>query len=395
MKIIYQFILIFLFSSFSLCQTIPRNGVSILNGGILYGGYNSPVANLSTSSIDFGIEQQTSGGVQLYRVQNITLTNTGTATLTISSIGLSGTDSADFSESDTCGGSVTVGNHCIISILFSPTCGGTCSTNTAESATLSINDNAANSPQTISLAGTGSKNTSLFTDSSSNTGTFGSWTWQVIGANQSVVSSPIVVGSHSLQFTYQYTTSTPPTDQNVYAGAIFTNPSASTIYYGGYQYIKSPESDETPDIYVGRKLIWFSDSTSSGNNLGNYQIILSCYVSGGITICPVTWGHQPTGGCAPSTGSEYLSYQFNYNSWDRIVWEIVLNTPGISDGELHLFINGSDVADSTGLNLRGTCTNNLTQLGIGEQANITVSGTVHELRFHAGSTVTTTDPGGK
>jgi hypothetical protein len=77
--------------------------------------------------------------------QTVTLSNTGTATLTISSI----TASGDFSASDTCGTSLVAGSNCPISVTFHPTAGG------SRTGTLTITDNAYDSPQHVALSGTG------------------------------------------------------------------------------------------------------------------------------------------------------------------------------------------------------------------------------------------------
>jgi hypothetical protein len=81
--------------------------------------------------------------------QSVTLTNTGTATLNITGIGLAGTNSGDFSETSTCGSSVAAGANCSIGVTFAPTATG------SRSASVFISDNASGSPQTISLSGTG------------------------------------------------------------------------------------------------------------------------------------------------------------------------------------------------------------------------------------------------
>jgi hypothetical protein len=83
--------------------------------------------------------------------QSVTLTNTGNAALSISSIGLAGANSEDFSQTNTCGSGVAAGANCSISVTFAPTAAGT------RSASVSIADNASGSPQTISLSGTGAQ----------------------------------------------------------------------------------------------------------------------------------------------------------------------------------------------------------------------------------------------
>jgi hypothetical protein len=79
----------------------------------------------------------------------VTLKNTGTATLTLSSIMITGANGGDFSQTNNCGGSVASGGKCAISVIFSPTANG------SRSASLSITDNAQGSPQTVGLSGIG------------------------------------------------------------------------------------------------------------------------------------------------------------------------------------------------------------------------------------------------
>ena len=85
--------------------------------------------------------------------QVVTLTNTGTATLSVTSLTITGTDSGDFAQTNTCGSSVPAGQSCTISVTFTPAASGTLT------ASVSIVDNAPGSPQTVSLTGTGASGT--------------------------------------------------------------------------------------------------------------------------------------------------------------------------------------------------------------------------------------------
>jgi Beta-propeller repeat/Abnormal spindle-like microcephaly-assoc'd, ASPM-SPD-2-Hydin len=82
--------------------------------------------------------------------QVTTLSNSGATVLNVSNIQITGTNAVDFSESDTCGSPVAAGASCAVSVTFMP------STNGAESATLTVTDNASNSPQHVIIQGTGS-----------------------------------------------------------------------------------------------------------------------------------------------------------------------------------------------------------------------------------------------
>jgi hypothetical protein len=85
-------------------------------------------------------------------VRTVTLTNTGNATLTINSIGLSGPNHGDFHQQNTCPSSsstLAAGDSCNINVTFTPTADG------SRSASLTITDNASDSPQPVTLSGTG------------------------------------------------------------------------------------------------------------------------------------------------------------------------------------------------------------------------------------------------
>jgi len=77
--------------------------------------------------------------------QTLTLSNTGNAALTITSIQATG----DFAETNTCGSSVAAGGNCSITVTFTPSSAG------ARSGGLSVTDNAIGSPHTSTLSGTG------------------------------------------------------------------------------------------------------------------------------------------------------------------------------------------------------------------------------------------------
>ncbi len=81
--------------------------------------------------------------------KKVTLTSTGTTNLNISSIAITGTNASDFTEINNCPGRMAPGAKCTINVTFTPTQTG------ARAATLNVNDNAANSPQTVALSGTG------------------------------------------------------------------------------------------------------------------------------------------------------------------------------------------------------------------------------------------------
>ena len=104
----------------------------------------APALTISASSLTF----LTTTVGQTAAVQNLAVTNTGNATLTLTSVTLS--DTKDYAVMNTCGSSLAAAASCVLMVSFTPTTIG------AMPATLTITDNAANSPQTVSLTGSGS-----------------------------------------------------------------------------------------------------------------------------------------------------------------------------------------------------------------------------------------------
>jgi hypothetical protein len=102
----------------------------------------SPSVTLSPASLTFA--SQNTGSTST--AQNVTLTNSGQAALLITSVAATG----DFAETNTCGTSLAPAAICNVAVTFTPTASG------SRTGMLTITDNAAGSPQTVALSGTGS-----------------------------------------------------------------------------------------------------------------------------------------------------------------------------------------------------------------------------------------------
>lgn len=112
-------------------------------------GISGLSATLTPSTLNFN--SQTLGTTS--PPQAVSLNNTGSATLTISGVSISGPNASDFfvaNTSNNCaGGSLLVGASCTVGVAFSPQAVGNLS------ATLEIFDNSAQSPRTVALTGIG------------------------------------------------------------------------------------------------------------------------------------------------------------------------------------------------------------------------------------------------
>lgn len=105
----------------------------------------APVAAVSASMIAFGPQQALTASAS----QQVTLTNTGSAALTIANIAVSGAGSSAFNFPNPCGASLAAGASCTIAGNFTPATAG------PMAATLNITDNAGDSPQMVFLNGAG------------------------------------------------------------------------------------------------------------------------------------------------------------------------------------------------------------------------------------------------
>jgi len=123
-------------------QTVPLTGTG-----------TTPGITFAPTNIPFG-SQRTGTSTA---TTNVTITNSGTATLNITSITLTGANPAQFTLGAPTNGTacvlgvnaLTAGNSCNVGVKFSPTNTG------AQSANMSVADDAAGGPQTVPLTGTG------------------------------------------------------------------------------------------------------------------------------------------------------------------------------------------------------------------------------------------------
>jgi hypothetical protein len=139
-----------------------------------------PVVTLSTTALNFPVTVvNSSAGYAYSPAQALTLTNSGTAALNLSSITLSGINPTSFTEINNCPASLAVSASCTVLTRFAPTALG------SRSGTLVFTSNASPTVQSITLAGTGVSAATFFL--SSSTLSFGTVTSGTTSAAQAVV----------------------------------------------------------------------------------------------------------------------------------------------------------------------------------------------------------------
>ncbi|PYV26998.1 MAG: hypothetical protein DMG27_05145, partial [Acidobacteria bacterium] len=125
--------------------TITDNASDSPEAVSLTGTGTAPGVSLAPASVSFGSQQVGSTSA----AQAVTLSNTGAAPLSITSVGISGSNSGDFAQTNTCGTSVAAGGNCTISVTFSPTATG------PRNGNVTVTDNAGDSPQALPVTGVG------------------------------------------------------------------------------------------------------------------------------------------------------------------------------------------------------------------------------------------------
>jgi two-component sensor histidine kinase len=145
------------------------------------------VVSLSPTSLAFGSQPVGTPST----AQTLTLSNTGNAALSITSLALTGSNASDFAQTNTCGSSVAAGSNCTISVTFKPSASG------SRTASVGITDNASGSPQTVSLSGTGTGTAALVSLSPTSLA-FGNQPIDVSSTTQSVILSNTGNGTLSI-----------------------------------------------------------------------------------------------------------------------------------------------------------------------------------------------------
>lgn len=108
-------------------------------------GSAAPSVKLSKTAITFPATARGAAAAE----QSVTVANAGASALEITGIAISGADASSFTELNTCPSTLAAAANCVIYVDFTPAATG------ALSANVTIADDGAASPQTITLKGTG------------------------------------------------------------------------------------------------------------------------------------------------------------------------------------------------------------------------------------------------
>jgi hypothetical protein len=271
---------------------------------VLFQVVQGSVVTLSPTSLGFGY--QTVGIASA--PQDVTLTNTGNVPLIVTSVGIGGTDSGDFAQTNDCPGSVAPKGSCRISVTFTPTAAGT------RSAALRVANNAPGSPQNVPLNGSVRNFTVAANSPTSQTVTPGQ------AANFAVTVSPLdgfaeMVSLHCSGAPAQSTcTVTPSSVALDGTGAVIVNVAAVTAgaSMAGTQPIGGPSNGSGLAAWaasagmVGLGLMVALPNRCPHLRL-TYGLAFLCLLSIGIMLPACGGGGGSSGGAGTPTGTYTLT----------------------------------------------------------------------------------------
>jgi hypothetical protein len=181
----------------TIIDTAPGSPQTVSLSGT--GAGPTPTVSVTPSSLSFGSQCV----AMTSTVQTVSVKNTGTSTLNVTKLAVTGVNASEFAQTSTCGASVAAGASCTIAVLFTPSATG------ARAAALSISDNASGGSQTVSLSGSGSHNVMVSWDDSTSSGVVGYYVYR--GTTSGAEGSTPVNGTLTNCNSYM--------DENVTAGA--------------------------------------------------------------------------------------------------------------------------------------------------------------------------------
>ena len=146
--------------------------------------------------------------------QVVKLTNEQTVALNISGAPITGTDAGDFAVTSGCPSAVPAGNHCNLSVTFSPQATGT------RTATLEVMDDATGSPQMVTLTGSGNAPLLLspkaITNYTSNVGSTSAY--QTVTITNKNASVPVTFSNFQINGDFELTSNSCPASPTPLAG---------------------------------------------------------------------------------------------------------------------------------------------------------------------------------
>jgi hypothetical protein len=141
----------------------------------------------------------------------------------------------------------------------------------------------------------------------------------------------------------------------------------SPIYIRAYFYFQAEQPDGVQDP-VQRKIFYMWDEDRVTTGTPSWGVALSTFSDNGqIKLTPAI-GEQAGTPTVPSKNF-WTQYSLHYNTWYKVEFDVVPNSACNSDGSLTLWVNGAQVWQQIGVNIRGCNTTDIGYVEVGLQSN--------------------------
>jgi hypothetical protein len=162
------------------------------------------------------------------------------------------------------------------------------------------------------------------------------------------------------------------------------NPGLSDSWFRALVYLKTPEAGAVA-YPLQRKLFYLGDSLSAGtqggrqDGTGGWSAILTSEST--VSGIALRWSQNNSTVCGITAVSYYPTGTLTYNTFYTVETHSQLNTPGVADGVLDVYVDGVSKLHQTGVNFRGTCTTDMSFYSLGTQTDRNNYIVVDEYRY--------------
>lgn len=119
-----------------------------------------------------------------------------------------------------------------------------------------------------------------------------------------------------------------------------------------------------------RKIFYLKAPGNTSPYYQNYNWAVIVRTGIGTYDYTLTFDGGPNNPCGNQGATSFNNLgSWTWDTWSWVQVYVHANTPGLSDGALSLWVDGNQVFNRTGLNLRGGCTTGLSDINVGFQVN--------------------------
>ena len=232
--------------------------------------------------------------------------------------------------------------------------------------------------QSLNINIAGPAGTIIFSDDF-ETGDFSKWDTNAFPGSVTISTLHTHSGTYSASMSYIH--AAPSADVNHYLTKTLANDAGlgTDTFYSGWVYLKHPEAGAA--INGGRKLMYIRSQCGACGTAAWWVFLQVSDNSGDPTTAGLLH-YENYNGFGPNN-SHYGTAILNWDTLYHVEVEVVASTPGTAstDGAVRWWVNGTLDYAATSINTRWTNISGITQLDLGDQSQLDLSGAMNEFRY--------------